>query len=128
MSATTIEETGIIQDSMMVTRHLPFPGALLTDRRPRHLRRPPEIDILIAARRLPQHSAPPGHSAPSKVIGTLLAASHSDTALQTWLRLDIFRFDSTQSQEVLISTQLMTHNGLQELIQINSRLKIFSGI
>ena len=35
-----------------------------------------------------------------------------------------FRFDSTQSQKVLIPTQLMTHNGFQELIQINSRLEM----
>ena len=37
-------------------------------------RRAPEIDILIAVRRLPQHSAPLGHSAPFKLIGALLAA------------------------------------------------------
>ena len=36
----------------------------------------------------------------------------------------IVRFDSTQSQKVLIATQLMTHNGFQELIQINSRLEM----
>ena len=48
----------------MVTRRLLFSGALLTIQCPSHLvsvpipsRRPPEIDILIAARRLPQQSA-----------------------------------------------------------------------
>ena len=35
-----------------------------------------------------------------------------------------FRFESTQSRKVLILTQLMTHNGFQELIQINSRLEM----
>ena len=35
------------------------------------------------------------------------------------------RFDSTQSQKVFIPTQLMIHNGLQGLIQINSRLEMF---
>ena len=35
-----------------------------------------------------------------------------------------FRFDSTQSQKVLILTQLMTHDGFQKLIQINSRLNM----
>ena len=34
-----------------------------------------------------------------------------------------FRFSSTQSQKVLIMTQLMTHNSFQKMIQINSRLK-----
>ena len=33
-------------------------------------------------------------------------------------------FDSTQSQKVLIPTQLMTHNDFQELIQINSQLEV----
>ena len=32
----------------------------------------------------------------------------------------LFRYDSTQSQKVLILAQLMTDNGFQELIQINS--------
>ena len=36
----------------------------------------------------------------------------------------IFRFDSAQLQKVLISTRLMTHNGFQELIRINSRLEL----
>ena len=36
-----------------------------------------------------------------------------------------FRFDSTQSQKVLIPTQLMTYDGFQELVQINSRLEMF---
>ena len=40
-------------------------------------RHAPEINILVAARCLPQHSAPPGHLAPSKLIGTLLAAWRS---------------------------------------------------
>ena len=35
-----------------------------------------------------------------------------------------FRFDSSQSQKVLIVAQLMTHNGFQKWIQINSRLKM----
>ena len=44
--------------------------------------------------------------------------------MQTWERLIFFRSDSTQSQKVLILTQLMTHNGFQEFIHINSRFKI----
>ena len=68
---------------MMVKQRPSLPGALLpfsaflTGRRPITCRRPLEIDILIATRRLTQQTAPPSHLAPSKLIGALLAASHS---------------------------------------------------
>ena len=74
----------------MVTQCLPFPGALLTIQCPPTKvgvqitsRHPPEIDFLIAARRLPQHSAAPGHLAPSELIGALLAAWHSTGYLRS---------------------------------------------
>ena len=45
---------------------------------------------------------------------------------QPWERLKFARFDPTQSQKVFILTQLMTHNGFQELIPFNSWLKQLS--
>ena len=43
---------------------------------------------------------------------------------QAWAQLNFFRLDAIQSQNVLIPTQRMTHNGFKELIQIVSRLEM----